>query len=181
MDLNKIIEAQKMLINKLDENKKEALNILKEMELIQGNLDEKLTIKKRINEDLIIRVGSKLKTIRMVGSEFKLFEKHGDKLKLITKFSSFQNHKNEETHWFTLRENAIEKSDGAIFTLLTDNLDFIHIVLNKTEFKNLINQFNIMPDGRVNIGFNMKNSNEVYSSKGYINFSSNINDFSKFE
>lgn len=181
MDLNKIIEAQKMLINKLDENKKEALNILKEIELIQENLDKKLTIKERINEDLIIRFGSELKTIRVVGSQFKLFEKNEDKFKLIIKVSSFQNHKDEETHWFTLRENSIEKSDGAIFTLLTVNLDFIHIVLNKIELKNLINQFNIMPDGRINIGFNMKNTNEVYSSKGNINVSSNINDFSKFE
>lgn len=181
MDLTKIIEAQKQLISKLDENKKEALQILEQVEQIQTNLLKEESIKKRISEDLYNHFGTELKTVTQDRSQFKVLERSNIERKIIIKNSKFQKHKDDETHWFTLRENSIDKCDGVVFTLDTIEFDFVHIVLSKQELKEFAEKYTLMDDGRINIGFDLKSMDTVYSSKGNINFSHAINNFSIFE
>lgn len=178
MDLTKIIEAQKDLISKLDENKKEALLILEQVENLQTTLLKEESIKRRISEDLKKQLGVELKSLKIERSQFKVLEKTNVEKILIVKNSKFQKHKEDETHWFTLRENSIDKCDGAIFSLETIEFDFVHIVLTKQELKEFTEKYTVMEDGRINIGFNLKNMNTVYSSKGNLNFSNAINNFS---
>lgn len=119
MDLTKIIEAQKELISKLDENKKEAMQILDQVECLQTILLKEESIKKQISEDLVNELGVELKSLKIDRSQFKVLEKSNVE-KILSKY---QKHKEDETHWFTLRENSIDKCDGAIFTLDTIEFD----------------------------------------------------------
>lgn len=181
MDLTKIIEAQKELISKLDENKKEAMQILDQVECLQTILLKEESIKKRISEDLVNELGVELKSLKIDRSQFKVLEKSNVEKILIVKNSKYQKHKEDETHWFTLRENSIDKCDGAIFTLDTIEFDFVHIVLSREELKEFAEKYTLMDDGRINIGFYLKSMDTVYSSKGNINFTHAINNFSIFE
>lgn len=176
--LEELIKDQEELLVSIKSVEKKISQSIREMQVLKTYTSKKATFKERVKESIEKNINSTLVTKKIRGNQYKILKLDDKEIVILHKISSFSDHKSTETNWFTVNAASKDIIDYALFSLETKDSEIINIIMNKEEYLFFLNNYLIMSDGRINIGF-YNDGISAKSSVGNINFTSHINDYKK--